>query len=234
MCDINKPNVSESTSRGKLIVIEGNEGVGKTLQSKVLRDKLEDLGIPVYLTTECSQGPVGKLIRDTFLSGDRKSDRRMINYLFAADRIDHITNDVDGMLHLINKGINVITDRYYMSSLALYAMEFIDTPTYVDEMRFIMSLNETARDLLPPDITIVIKMDPADIVKRLAGRPEKQEIYDATDLLTPIGRAYEDAITYLRERGDYICEVDGNCSTWKCHKQIIDLVLPILRGGRAT
>lgn len=217
--------------RGKFIVIEGNEGVGKTIQSKHLRDRMEDEGFPTVLTQEPSNGPIGKIIRNDYLSGKREiSDRRLINYLYAADRLDHIANTEDGMLHLLNQGKNVVTDRYYLSSIGCYAMEFLNTPKYWDELKYIMSLNMTARELLPPDVMIILKCPDEELHNRMDGRQEKIEIYDVDGVRDKIGQAYLDGTQYLRDLGDNIIEIDGVGSTWKVHERIWNAVLPLLGG----
>lgn len=214
--------------RGKFIVIEGTEGVGKTTQSRKLKDKIEGLGLPVYLTTECSDGPIGRLIRQMYLSGQRKVDRRLINYLYTADRLDHITNSVSGMMHQVQNGINVITDRYYLSSLAIYPLEYFDTPEYMNQMKFIMQLNQTAYELLPPDMTIVIQADPDEIDKRFSGRTDKIEIYDNNEDVTRSIASYRDAIDLCRQRGETIIEVDGIGSEYDVHQRIWSHVSKLL------
>lgn len=218
-------------NRGKLIVIEGNEFSGKSTQCRWLTDAFKRHQYPVYQTQEPSHGPIGKIIRSEYLSGRRIADRRLINYLFAADRLDHITNTENGMLKYINDGYYVITDRYYMTSLPLYAQEFIDTPDYMKEMEFIMSLNETARNLLPPDITIVLKINDEEMKKRLLNRSDKIEIYDTDDVTVKTKQAYEDTIAYLRKKGDLIYEVDGCGHDYQVFGRIWSIIDPFLKGA---
>lgn len=215
-------------ARGKFIVIEGTEGAGKTLQSWHLRDKMEDHGYPVYLTMECSEGPIGQLIRNEYLSGNRQVDRRMINYLYAADRLDHITYPVDGMLHKIEQGINVICDRYYLSSLALYSIEFFNTPHYFEEMDFIMKMNQAASELLQPDITIFLDVTNETIQKRLGGRQHKIEIYDNMKDIEITQHTYRLGIQLLQDRGENIVFIDGNGSTQRVAHMVWEEVSKIL------
>ena len=97
--------------RGKFIVFEGIEGSGKSTQTKMLSDYFKSNNIWVHQTREASDGPIGKMLRETYLSGKRKVDTRIINLLYVPDRLDHITNEEDGILSILESGINVISDR---------------------------------------------------------------------------------------------------------------------------
>ena len=170
-------------TKGKFIVLEGIDGCGKSTQSKMLFDKMQEFEIPSYLTSECSHGPVGQLIRSDYLSGKRKADPQLMQLLFAADRLDHITNQEDGMLNQINSGTNVICDRYYLSSLAYHASDYIGTISYMDSMNFIIGANKINRNKMTPDITIFIQMDPGEAIKRLNNRTGIKEIYEDIETL---------------------------------------------------
>jgi len=111
--------------RGKFIVIEGIDGSGKTTQVKKIEKLLTHNDFHVHVTRECTDNPIGKLLRNLYLSGKRKCDERVINMLYAADRLDHITNEEDGMLNILNEGIHVLSDRYYLSSLAYDTYHYI-------------------------------------------------------------------------------------------------------------
>ena len=52
-------------------------------------------------------------------------DNKAIAALFAADRLDHLLNEVDGIASKIEEGTTVLTDRYYFSS---YAYHSVDVP----------------------------------------------------------------------------------------------------------
>lgn len=212
--------------KGKMFVIEGTEGTGKTIQSKMLTERMINEAIPVYHTMECSMGPIGRIIRNEYLSGKRIADRRLVNYLYAADRLDHITNTEDGMMYKLRDGINVVTDRYYMTSLALYPLEYWGTPDYQKQMEFIHDMNQLAYELCPPDLTIVLQVDPAEIHKRLGGRPDKIEIYDNDEDVVRSIKSYRDAISMLRARGEKIIEVDALGTREEVHERVWQIVKP--------
>ena len=200
-----------ANERGKFIVIEGIDGSGKTTQVERLYCRMDYLDIPNHPTREASDGPLGKILRSEYLSGKRKADPRITNLLYTVDRLDHITNEEDGILKIINEGTHVISDRYYMSSMAYYAMEFFGTPQYEEQLRFIMEQNRMNRELLEPDITFFIRISPDVAMERL--KKDRGDgglsIYETKERLTKIAQCYEDAIRILRADGQNIFCIDG-------------------------
>ena len=142
--------------RGKFIVIEGIDGSGKTTQVKKIEKLLTHNDFHVHVTRECTDNSIGKLLRNLYLPGKRKCDERVINMLYAADRLDHITNEEDGMLNILNEGIHVLSDRYYLSSLAYDTYQYIGTDKYQPALLDIVYRNKVNMDLLRPDVTIYI------------------------------------------------------------------------------
>lgn len=197
-------------TRGKFIVFEGIDGSGKTTQVHKLNTRMDFFEKYCTFTREASDGPIGKMLRDVYLSGKRKADPRIINYIYAADRLDHLTNEEDGIVKTLNEGLHVISDRYYMSSLAYYAMEFYGLETYDAEMKFILDFNQVNRDILEPDITFFIRLDPEVAMRRLTQHRDDLSVYETGEKLKRIAAAYEDAIRLLRAEGQNIFCIDGN------------------------
>lgn len=214
---------------GKFIVIEGSEGAGKTLQAAALTKYLQEQGINVYHTKEPTYGPIGRVIRSDYLSGKRKADDRVLNMLYAADRLDHITNTDDGLLSKINNGITVISDRYYLSSAAYHSsFYFDDDEKSIQAMIDIMNQNTINRNLLKPDITIFIDIDPEVAWQRVNMRNEAKEIFDNIQTIKNLRICYNRSVKYLSNLGDNICRIDGD-NTWEIvHEKIIDKIMPIL------
>ena len=110
---------------GKFIVFEGIDGSGTTTQAELLKNYLLDNSLGAITTTEPSSGPIGNLIREgfkkrvIFVAEEKLFDEQMA-YLFAADRHDHIYNEVDGIKTLNIKGITTISTRYFFSSLVYH------------------------------------------------------------------------------------------------------------------
>ncbi len=107
---------AENARRGKLITLEGGEGVGKSTQADALADALRTRGIDLVATREPGGSEGAERIRELLLWG--AEDRWGIEaeaLLFAAARADHVAKLIRPAL---DRGQWVICDRFLDSSLA--------------------------------------------------------------------------------------------------------------------
>jgi dTMP kinase len=109
-----------SRRRGRFLVLEGLDGAGTTTQARLLADRLRRGGRRAHLTAEPSGGPVGALLRQVLTrrigGGEGEGfDAGALALLFAADRLDHWSAEIDPRLA---GGEDVVSDRYALSSLA--------------------------------------------------------------------------------------------------------------------
>ena len=144
--------------RGKFIVFEGTDGTGKSSHARWLAEYLQKNGVPCALTFEPTDSEIGALLR-AFLKGEKQAGEKVIASLFLADRLDHITKQ-GGLLDTLNNGINVVCDRYFLSSVAYNCPS--ESPEYVIE------LNKAATELLTPDLTIYLDMPLEKLSERIA------------------------------------------------------------------
>jgi dTMP kinase len=101
---------------GVFVCFEGGEGAGKSTQSRLLREWLEERGHTVLLTFEPGDTLVGRDIRRIVLdpATGHLADRTEA-LLYAADKAEHVDHVV---LPALARGEVVITDRYVDSTLA--------------------------------------------------------------------------------------------------------------------
>lgn len=170
------------TERGKFIVFEGIDGSGKTSQMKMLAQYLESRGKPCYTTHEPTDSPVGALLRSC-LTGETDTNEKTIAALFAADRLDHVLNEKDGILKKLSEGVNVLCDRYYFSSFA-YNGEFVP-------FEWVVELNRPAREVLRPDLTVFIDLTTEESMKRVSRRGETERYETAEKQLRIRNRFFE-------------------------------------------
>jgi len=216
------------TNRGKLIVIEGIDGCGKTTQVKMLKNRLSNKD-NIHFTREYTDGPIGKLLRYTYLAGLRECDERVINMLYAADRLDHVTNNEDGMINFINNGTNVISDRYYLSSMAYHSYMMHTKDEILDMMHHIIIMNRYVIDMLKPDLTIYIDLDPNVALSRMKSSREDLSVYETSEKLNRIHNTYNIAINILRNKfNENIISVNGNRSIEEIHNDIYTHVCDML------
>jgi dTMP kinase len=176
---------------GLFVVFEGPDGSGTTTQAKHLQEALSREYTNVYTTSEPTLGPVGNLIRLIMthrlnVTSDEDHLDRQLAHLFAADRYDHLYNEVDGILHQMRlEGAIIISTRYYLSSYAYHCRQPSD-------FEFVERLN---RDFPPADITFYLNCPVSVCLERINQRQYKNEKYETADKLPQVISNYERAIS---------------------------------------
>jgi dTMP kinase len=146
--------ITGQTTQGIFIAFEGGEGTGKSTQSKLLAQWLEQEGETVLLSREPGGTELGKDLRKILL-GHETGDisPRAEALLYAADRAHHVYSVVRPAL---NRGEVVISDRYFDSSAAYQGAGRVLNPTEVAR------ISRWATESLYPTLTILIDV-PAEI-----------------------------------------------------------------------
>ncbi|GAI22120.1 unnamed protein product, partial [marine sediment metagenome] len=203
------------TKKAPFIIIEGTDGSGVSTQAERLERKLRDEDREVYLTKEPTDGPAGAMIR-LALAGRlvppkdvaelRSFEPYTLALLFAADRMDHLHTDIIPML---NRGVTVISDRYYLSS---YAFQGLDI-----NLEWLQKINSRC---LKPDLTIFINVDSAICYKRMQRRRWHVELFEEQAKLEEVRQNYLKVIQRLIWQGENIVIIDGNQPINVIHQQI--------------
>lgn len=196
---------------GKFIVFEGIDGSGTSTQSELLKDFLLDNNINAVTTCEPSSGPIGNMIREgfkkrlSFVNDEKLFDEQMA-YLFAADRHDHIHNEVDGIYYLNKKGITTISTRYFFSSLVYHVNN-------EEEYNFVKKLNEK----FPlPDLTIYID-NPVEISLQRISLRAHRDAYENKEKLEKVKLNYKKV---FEEYNKNLLIIDGSKSIDEIHNEI--------------
>jgi dTMP kinase len=192
--------------RGRFIVLEGIDGSGTTTQQKHVIEWLEKRGELVHGTREPTDGPMGLMLRQILrgrlvatpgaASGDGKPspiDPAAVALLFAADRLDHLHNEVVPQLEA---GRHVVCDRYVVSSLAYQSLE--------TDLRFVRNINEKA---IAPDLTIFLRVRPEVAMARIETSRTQRESFEQLPLQKRIAANYEKILESYRD-GD-VRIIDG-------------------------
>lgn len=216
--------------KAPFIVIEGTDGSGVSTQAELLEKKLRDEGREVYLTKEPTDGPSGAMIR-LALAGRLISQKKALTspsfgahtlaLLFAADRMDHLYNDIMPKLEI---GVIVISDRYYLSSYAYQGIE-------VASIEWLQAINSQC---LRPDLTVFLDVDAAICYKRMQRRRWHVELFEEQHKLEEVRRSYLKAVQYLTRQGESIVVVDGNQPINAVQRDILRAVRKVLSGNRAA
>ncbi|WP_460831159.1 dTMP kinase [Nocardioides hungaricus] len=137
---------------GVFVCFEGGEGSGKSTQSRLLADWLEEQGYVAVLTFEPGDTEVGRKLRTIVLSPETGaiSDRTEA-LLYAADKSEHVDAVVQPAL---DRGEVVITDRYVDSMLAYQGA---GRALAIDEVE---QVARWATHDLRPHLTVVLDLEP--------------------------------------------------------------------------
>lgn len=192
----------EIQGRGLVIAVEGLDGSGKSKQVGLLAERVRQLGLRAYETFEPTDSPIGSVIHQ-MMTGRISSDDRTIAALFAADRLDHIQNALNGLRSKVEDGVVVVCDRYYFSS---YAYHSVSLP-----LEWVIALNAEAARLLRPDVTVFVDVPPEECLRRLHGERWHLELYENLEHLTAVRERYLAAFEALAV-GEKIVTVDGTLS----------------------
>lgn len=180
---------------GNFIIFEGIDGSGKSTQAEILAARLKNEGRAVYLTREPSDGVIGKLLRRA-LSGELKFGEQTMAALFAADRLEHLTNEDEGILKHLSEGEQVICDRYYLSTYAYQGVKV--------DLAWAMALNAQAAVLAKPSVHIFLDISVDEALERISKNRDHTDIYETRERLEHTRGRYLAVIEQLKETENII------------------------------
>lgn len=134
--------------KGKLIVIEGIDGSGKSTCAKNLTEKLNSINIKSIYTFEPTNSRYGAKLRDSMMSENLDAEEELS--LFIKDRKEHIEQMIKPA---IEEGYFIILDRYFYSSIAYQGAKGIDINRII---------NMHKDFIIKPDIVFIFHL-PIDI-----------------------------------------------------------------------
>ena len=181
--------------KGKLIVVEGTDCSGKETQTLLLEKKLNELGIeskrlsfPMYDT------PTGQIVATCYLGKEAYCDylfKDGIKGLFpeGASHVDYLTSSLyyaadrrynkEKIVELLNKGVNVILDRYLYSNLAHQGGKIKDKDEREEYFRKIELLEFDILEIPKPDKVIFLYV-PYDVAYCL--KSNREEALDQNEI----------------------------------------------------
>lgn len=168
--------MKSSENRGRLIVLEGGDGTGKSTQARLLGDELN-----AVVTRQAGGTRFGQRLRSITLAPDTAdiSDRAEA-LLYMADRAEHVEAVVEPALA---SGQHVVSDRWAYSTVAYQGYGRGLSP---DEL---WQVSDWAMNGLWPDVVLLLEV-PFDVsVARRSARADKVDHYEAS------GEQFQDAVT---------------------------------------
>ena len=134
--------------KGRFITLEGTEGSGKSLQSKLLCRYLKKKGYKIVHTREPGNTSISKVIRKVLLDPKNKSLTDVTElFLYLADRSQHVEEIIQPNL---KKGYIVVCDRFADATVAYqgYGRKL--------PLLLIYKLNLLATKGIKPDLTVIL------------------------------------------------------------------------------
>ena len=170
---------------GSLITIEGLDGAGKSTLAHALKQQLDARGLTVELLREPGGVEVSEHIRALVKDPSLSVTPRAEALLYAAARAQLV---VELVAPLLARGAVVVLDRFVDSSLA-YQAGGRDL-----ELAGVREINRFATGGLEPDLTLLLRIHPAEGRARQAQRSLEQDRLEreAEELFFKIAAAYEE------------------------------------------
>ena len=155
---------------GFLLALEGIDGAGKSVQAQAVAAALAARGFDVVLTREPTDGPWGRRIRESAVTG-RMSPADELN-AFLEDRKQHVAELIRPSL---TAGKVVITDRYYFSTVAYQGARGFDPAE-------LLRLNEAFA--IEPHLLVILDLTPEQALARVGRRDGRANEFETLAQLT--------------------------------------------------
>ena len=140
---------------GRLIVLEGTDGVGRSTQMQMLRDWIEEEGFGV-LDTGLARSSLTQPGLDAAKRGNTLGSLTM-SLFYATDFADRLENQI---IPALSAGFYMLSDRYFYSIMARDAVRGED-PEW---------LRKVYGFALKPDMVFYLKADVPTLVSRVVNR----------------------------------------------------------------
>jgi len=143
---------------GKLISFEGIDFCGKSLQARMLVERLLSENVDVKLFREPGSTPISEKIRGVLLDvAHHEMSKETELLLYAAARAQMVRQE---LTPLLEQGKVIVCDRFYDSTTAYqgFAREI--------DLDFVNRLNNFATHGIKPDLTILVDLEPKIALKR--------------------------------------------------------------------
>ncbi len=219
--------------RGKLIVIEGTDCSGKETQSKRLTERLLKMGkkaiqvsFPMYDT------PTGKIIGGPclgkkeisdcwFKEGALELDPKIACLYYAADR----KYNIDKVLDYLNRGYDVIVDRYTSSNMAHQGSKITDPEQRFYMYQWIDKLEYWLLGLPKPDITIFLHVPYQNSLELKKNRLSLDEYEQSKTHQVQAEEAYQE-LSELYHWDTIECVENGTIkSIEEIHEEILQIII---------
>jgi dTMP kinase len=160
--------------KGKLIVIEGTDGSGKTTQSKRLLHHFEEAGILTAYADFPQYGQKSAGMVENYLNGkygsSKEVDAKIASMFYAMDRYDASF----GIKKSLKEGRIVLCNRYVSASMGHQAGKIKDKAERKEYIEWLEDLEYNFFKIPKPDLTILLYV-PYQIAQKLVDNKGHRE-----------------------------------------------------------
>jgi dTMP kinase len=196
--------------KGILIVFEGIDGSGKSVQARLLQEKLREKGFDVVSFQEPSGSKWGREIKKKALYPDSLSPEEELD-LFVKDRRENVEKNLKPALQ---KKKVVILDRYYFSTISYQGARGIDP----DRIR---KINEQFAP--QADLVFILDIDARSGLDRIKDRKNKERLFEREDYLARVDQIFRSL------KGKNFIHLDALETEGEISRKIEEVALDYLR-----
>lgn len=194
--------------KGKLIVIEGGDGSGKSTQFTLLKQRLEQDGTLFYTTKFPRHGEASSYFVDKMLQGGYGSLEKQNPYrtslFYALDRFDAAPEIIDSL----EKGIHVILDRYTSANIAHQGSKISDPEERKKYITWLEDLEYNICGIPKPDKVYYLHMPTYHALQLMEKRKREEGTTNSVDI-------HEADASYLMRTEEAYLEASKIFSNWE-------------------
>jgi dTMP kinase len=189
------------------VSLEGVDGSGKTTQARLLADAL---GPDTLLIREPGGTEAAERVRELLADRSIELDPMAELLLFCAARADLVASVIRPALEA---GRDVVSDRFSDSTVA-----YQGTARGLGAGR-VITLADTATEGLWPDLTLVLRVDPAAGLARTEGDDRFES--EGLEFQQEVAQAYEEIAMVASDR---VVVIDGEGTVEEVHERVMEAV----------
>lgn len=184
---------------GRLIVLEGIDGSGKSTVAQRLAEALDPGDSSFKLTREPTGSTVGQALREVLSDPDHDPVSEAL--LFAADHADHVAR----LRRDLDAGRTVLSDRYSFSCLAYQGATLAQRWPQRDPVTWLEAV--LAPFELEPDLVLLLDLPVEAALARVTDRVRENEKFEEDAFLRQVRENYR---RLADERGFEIIDASGS------------------------
>ena len=211
------------TNKGKFIVVEGSDGVGKKTQANLLIKMFRRLGrrVSFYDFPQYERSFFGDMVGQ-YLNGEFGDvgdvDPRLISLLYAGDRFeasDHIRHD-------LKRGMIVISNRYTQSNMAFQSAKIKNREKRDEFLEWLEELEFGVFNIPKPDLIIYLYL-PYEISQKMV---DKKKARSYTNKKRDIHERNEEFLAKVQEEYLRLAKEEGNWTMIDCRDNDGSVLVP--------